>query len=144
MKKITSIFIGFLCLGMLLNCSSAKIKNEKIQRQWMLVSFKDFTKEELVERKAEINLTSEFRDKKIQGSAFMGCNRMFFTAEIKSENKIEISGLGSTLMACENMKLEDDFSKEFKKVTKYQVEGHFLTMTDAQGNKMKFVADDWD
>lgn len=144
MKKTISIFIGFLCLGLILNCSSAKINNAQIQRQWMLVSFKNFTKEELVNSKAEINLTSEIKDKKIQGGAFMGCNRMFFTAEIKSKDKIEISGVGSTLMACENMKLEDEFSNELKKVKYYLVEGHFLTLTDDQGNQMKFVAADWD
>ncbi|MBD8082888.1 META domain-containing protein [Chryseobacterium sp. GCR10] len=110
----------------------------------MLVSFKNFTKEELVKSKAEINLTSEIKDKKIQGGAFMGCNRMFFTAEIKSKDKIEISGVGSTLMACENMKLEDEFSKEFKKVKNYKVEGHFLTLSDEEGNQMKFIAADWD
>lgn len=144
MKKIISIFIGILYLGLLVNCSSAQIKNEQIQRQWMLVSFKNFTKEELVKSKAEINLTSEIKDKKIQGGAFMGCNRMFFTAEIKSNDKIEISGVASTLMACENIKLEDEFSKEFKKVKNYHVEGHFLTLTDEEGNQMKFVAADWD
>lgn len=144
MKKTISIFIGFLCLGLMINCQSAKMDNAQIQRQWMLVSFKNFTKEELVKSKAEINLTAENKDKKIQGGAFMGCNRMFFTAEMTSKNKIEISGLGSTLMACENMKLEDEFSKEFKKVKNYQIEGHFLTLTDEDGNQMKFVAADWD
>ena len=109
-----------------------------------MVSFKNFTKEELVKMKSEINLTSEIKDSKIKGTARMGCNSMFFTAEIRSKNKIEISGIGSTLMACENMKLEDEFSQEFKNVKNYKVEGHFLTLTDDQGNQMKFVAADWD
>lgn len=144
MKKTISIFICFLCLGLMINCQSAKMDNAQIQRQWMLVSFKNYTKEELVKSKAEINLFSEIKDKKIQGGAFMGCNRMFFTAEIKSKDKIEISGVGSTLMACENMKLEDEFSKEFKKVKNYQIEGHFLILSDEESNQMKFVAADWD
>jgi heat shock protein HslJ len=144
MKKAISIFLGFLCLALVVNCSAVGVQNREIQRQWMMISFKNFTKEQLVKSKSEINLTSAIKDGKIQGTAFMGCNRMFFTAEIKSKNKIEFSGIGSTLMACENMKLEDEFSKELKKMKNYTVEGHFLTVTDNKGSIMRFIAADWD
>ena len=144
MKKAISIFLGFLCLALVVNCSAVGVQNREIQRQWMMISFKNFTKEQLVKSKSEINLTSAIKDGKIQSTAFISCNRMFFTAEIKSKNKIEFSGIGSTLMACENMKLEDEFSKELKKMKNYTEEGHFLTVTDNKGSIRRFIAADWD
>ena len=144
MKRIFPIFIMFLCFGLCLNCPSVKVTEQNIHRQWMLISYKDFSKEELTNSKAEINLTKISDANKITGTAFMGCNRMFFNAEIKSKKRIEISGLGSTLMACEKMELESQFSRDFEKMQNFVIEGHFLTLYDEKGNKMKFIAADWD
>ena len=135
----------------MLNCASSvkqdsntTTRNYQIQREWMLVAFGNYSKPDLVKNKAEINLTAKIEDGKIRGGAYMGCNKMFFSSEFKSNGKVEISGLGSTMMACQNMKLEDDFSKSFKNMTHYKVEGHFLTLSDDNGNQMKFIAADWD
>ena len=144
MKRIFPIFIMFLCFGLCLNCASVKVTEQNIHRQWMLVSYKDFSKEELTNSKAEINLTKISDANKIIGTAFMGCNRMFFNVEIKSKKRIEISGLGSTLMACEKMELESQFSRDFEKIQNFVIEGHFLTLYDEKGNKMRFIAADWD
>lgn len=144
MKKFLTIYTGVLCLGFMLNCSYAKLPNQHIQRQWMLVSFDNFTKEQLVKSKAEINLIAPAEKGKIRGTAMMGCNSMFFTSEFKSQNKVEFSGLGSTLMACRDMELETKFAKAFEAMKKYEIQGHFLTLYDDSGNSMKFVAADWD
>ncbi|SDQ40666.1 heat shock protein HslJ [Chryseobacterium soldanellicola] len=138
-----SIF-AVLFLGLIINCSSAQVKNPFVQREWMLVSLNNFTKDQLIKNKAGINLTAKKEGNKIRGGAFMGCNRMFFTSEFKNNGKVEISGLGSTMMACQSMDIENAFSKSFEKMTKYSVEGHFLTLYDENGGQMKFVAADWD
>ncbi|VFB04377.1 META domain [Chryseobacterium taihuense] len=134
----------YLCFCLCIGCASVNGTEQHIHRQWMLVSYKDFPKEDLMNSKAEINLTKISDAGKIAGTAFMGCNRMFFNAEIKSKKRIEISGLGSTLMACEKMELESQFSKDFEKMKNFVIEGHFLTLYDEKGNKIKFVAADWD
>lgn len=144
MKKILLSVFAVLFLGLVLNCSTVQIKDPHIQREWMLVSFGNFTKNELVENKASINLTANKEKGKIRGSAFMGCNNMFFVSEFKNHGKVKISGVGSTMKACQNMNLETRFSKSFQNMTKYSVEGHFLTLSDEKGNSMKFVAADWD
>ena len=100
--------------------------------------------EDNMKNKAEINLTAEMKDGKIRGTAFMGCNRMFFNSEFKSKNKVKISGVGSTLMACQEMELENKFVKAFETMTHYKIEGHFLTLYNEKGNEMKFLAADWD
>lgn len=144
MKKIIISFLSILVLGIMINCSSAHIENPHIQREWMLVSFENFSKDQLVASKAGINLTAEKENGKIRGGAFMGCNRIFFTSEFKNKGELKISGAGSTMMACKNMDLETAFVKSFEKMKKYSVEGHFLTLSDEKGNTMKFVAADWD
>lgn len=144
MKKIIVSFLYILTLGMILSCTSTQVKEPHIQREWMLISFRGFTKDQLVKNKAGINLAAKKEEGKIKGGAFMGCNRMFFTSEFKNNGKVKISGVGSTMMVCQNMDMETSFLKIFEKMTIYSVEGHFLTLTDQKGNRMKFVAADWD
>lgn len=144
MKKILLSVFAVLLLGLIFNCSTVQVKDPHIQREWMLVSFGNFTKNELVENKAGINLTANKENGKIRGSAFMGCSNMFFSSEFKNNGKVKISGVGSTMKACQNMDLETKFSKSFQSMTKYSVEGHFLTLSNDHGNSMKFVAADWD
>lgn len=144
MKKIMFIILTVLCLGFTLHCSSVPVKNPQIQREWMLISFEGYDKQDLIKNNAKINLTSAIENGKIKGGAFMGCNNIFFSSEFKKNGNVKISGIGSTMKACQHMKLEDDFSRDFKNMTHYTIEGHFLTLTDDNGNSMKFIAADWD
>ncbi|NML69842.1 META domain-containing protein [Chryseobacterium sp. RP-3-3] len=144
MKRILTSFFAVLLLGAVVSCSSVPEKNPNLQRQWMLISFGNFSKQELIKNKAEVNLTGAMEKGRIKGGASMGCNNIFFTSEFKSGGKVKISGVGSTLKACQNMELETAFSQKFDKMTNYSIEGHFLTLSDDNGNSMKFVAADWD
>ncbi|OCA80649.1 heat-shock protein [Chryseobacterium contaminans] len=144
MKKILFPFFAVLFLGLVFNCSAVPDKNPSIQRQWMLISFDGYSKDQLIAHKAEINLTGKMEKGKIQGSAYMGCNQMSFSSEFKNDGKVKISQGVSTMKACQDMNLEISFQKKFETMTTYSVEGHFLTLSDNQGNTMKFVAADWD
>ena len=74
----------------------------------------------------------------------MGCNGMFFTAEF-NKGIAKISDVGSTMMFCDGkMKLEQSFGKDFPTLNQFKIEGHFLTLSNANGEKMKFVETDWD
>lgn len=144
MKKILLPLLTVLFLGLMFNCSAVPDKNPYLQRQWMMVSFDGFSKDQLIAHKAEINLTGKTEKGKMYGNAYMGCNQMAFTSEFKKDGTVKITQGVSTLKACQNMDLETAFQKKFETMTKYSVEGHFLTLSDNQGNKMKFVAADWD
>ncbi|WP_257468802.1 META domain-containing protein [Chryseobacterium sp. D764] len=144
MKKILSSIFAVLFLGLVLNYSSVPDKNPSLQRQWMLISFDGFSKEQLIANKAEMNLTASMVDNEIQGNAYMGCNQMSFVSEFKKGGKVKISSGISTMKACQDMNLEASFQKKIETMTKYSIEGHFLTLSDDQGNTMKFVAADWD
>ncbi|WP_228445892.1 META domain-containing protein [Chryseobacterium gleum] len=144
MKKILLPLFAVLILGVVLNCSAIPDKNPSLQRQWMLISLDGFSKDQLIAQKAEMNLTAAIVDGKIQGSAYMGCNQMSFISEFKKGGKVKISKGVSTMKACQDMDLETSFQKKIETMTRYSVEGHFLTLSDDHGHTMKFVAADWD
>lgn len=110
----------------------------------MLTAFGSYSKSDLIAKNAKINLTERAENGKIKGTAFMGCNSMFFTSEFKKNSTVKMSEIGSTLKACQDMKLEMDFSKAFRNMTKYSLKGNFLTLSDDAGNQMEFIAADWD
>ena len=144
MKNYILSVLSALFLISVLNCSSANAKNQHIQREWMMISFTGFTKDQLIANRAGINLTGEKLNNLIQGSAVMGCNKMFFATEFRGKGKLNISDIKSSEMACKNMDLENKFLKSFPAMNYYQIEGHYLTLSDDKGNKMKFIAADWD
>ena len=112
-----------------------------LKRKWMLVEFQGFTKEELIQKKAYLDLTHLDKG----GGAKMGCNSIFFSVKLKNNHRINFSGVGSTMMYCDgNVKLEENFGKLLPTITKYQVKGHFLTLKNKNGQTMKFIAEDWD
>lgn len=141
-----SLFVGLL-LFVLASCSSQNTDIQKpLQRQWMMVSFNGFTKEQLMSKKAEINITSSTDTKEVvlNASAFMGCNRMNGSVKVESNNRLKFNDMIMTQMACDDMKLEDEFVKKLPAVNHYKIEGHFLTLYKDQEELMKFVAADWD
>ena len=116
---------------------------QNLHKKWMLVEYKDFTKADLIKMEAHIDLTKNAEADK-RYTAKMGCNNMFFTGEFE-KGKAKFSGVGSTMMYCQDrMKLEESFGQELPHITQYKIEGHFLTLSNANGDKMKFVEQDWD
>jgi len=144
MNKIMLTIFTVLCLGFMLNCSSVPAKNYRLQREWLMVSFKNYGKPNLIKNNAKIDLTSTIEHGIIKGTGFMGCNKIFFRSQFKASGKMKILEIRSTEKMCPDSKLENDFSGIFKNMTKYTIEGHFLTLTDNKGTSMKFIAADWD
>lgn len=138
--KTKILSLAFLTIILLTISCSSQGQLPHYNREWMLVEFQGFTKDELMKNKANINLTQ-----KEKGNAKMGCNNMFFSYKIKNNHRIEFSQIGSTMMYCDgNMKLEQDFGKLLPTMKHYEIKGHFLTLKNDSGQTMKFVAADWD
>jgi heat shock protein HslJ len=111
---------------------------ENLKRVWMLIEFSNFQKKFLVDSEAQLNLTNAE-----SAMAKMGCNTMSFKYRIDKSEIIFSKGI-TTLMACTDMKLEDQFSKEITDFKKYKIDGHTLTLCNSKNEKMVFVAQDWD
>lgn len=133
----------FLISTILFSCNSKKEVNEKAiqntNRVWMLAEFQDFKKEDLIKKEAQLDLRDSIR-----ATVKMGCNSLSFTYKIKKDFKITFTSGISTMMACEDMQLEDKFSTAITKITSYKIEGHTLTLLNEAQEKMVFVAQDWD
>ncbi|WP_407479594.1 META domain-containing protein [Elizabethkingia miricola] len=145
MKRILSV-IGFMLVTMcVIGCVvTQKEISPNLKRQWMLVSMKEFSKDELIHAKASVDLTN--REAGVIGySAFMGCNNLRFQLNEGNGNKLSVSGVSGTKMFCPNhLDLENQFIALFPTMKFYSVEGHFLTLRNRDGEEMKFVAADWD
>lgn len=132
MKVLKSIGVLSLILFLAVSCKTSNKDNkgmmENINRKWMLVEYKDFTKEDLTKLEANMDLTKK-SDAPNRYTAKMGCNGMFFTAEF-DKGKAKFSGVGSTMMYCDGrMKLEEQFGKDLPNMTQYKLEGHFLNLS---------------
>lgn len=111
-----------------------------LQRQWMLVEFPGFTKPQLIQLKAGLNLTDPER-----GHAHMGCNQLSFSTNMRGDGHIEFGRVMATRMYCEGrMTLETQFAQALPAVTRYSIQGHELVLSDADGRTMRFIAQDWD
>lgn len=144
MKKLTGLLSAIFILVLMVGCTTQKPSYDSLHRQWMLVEFKNFSKDLMVKNKANLDLSAT-KSPKNQYNAFMGCNRMFMTAEFKDNGKVKFSDVGSTMMYCDQaMDLEDEFAKTLPTMTNYKIEGHNLILSDGKGNSMKFIASDWD
>ena len=168
--NIKSIFLSvifiFLTICSFSSCKSNKqasnlTDEQKLARVWMLIdmnlnSSSNFSKEDFTKAGAKLDLTklkeisTDLEGKRIaQGSAFMGCNNIFFTVSTTDKtnlkDNITFSQVGMTRKACQqNMELETTFGKHLSDMNTYQLEGQFLTLLSENGKRMKFVAQDWD
>jgi len=144
MKNSLLIFVMVFAFFVLANCQSQISTDQNIQREWMLVEFQDFSKDLMVKNKAKLDLSKTTNSDK-QFTANMGCNEMFGQAKLKPKGEISFSQMGSTEMFCaENMNLETEFIKILPTITTYKIEGHHLTLSNKNGDILKFVAADWD
>ena len=114
------------------------------KRQWMLISFKDYSKEVLIEKKATLNLTNiQGEDNPESGSAYMGCNTIRLNVKFSNDGKVIFSDFISTRMFCPG-NLESDFLTAIEKITHYKIQGHYLYLYNEKEQQMKFIAADWD
>ncbi len=140
MKKLSFIILFSIII---FSCNSNKvtkdIPTQNINRVWMVTQFKSFEKQFLINAKAQLDLTASDN-----ALANMGCNGISFKYNLKSNSQIIFTEGIRTEMACGDMKLEDDFLEILPKISYFIIEGHKLVLTSKDGEKMIFVAQDWD
>lgn len=136
MKKL---LIPFMALLLISSKCSEKSSNVDYKRVWMLVEFKNYTKDSLTKNKAKLDLTNPE-----SASAYMGCNNIGYGFTVTSDDEITFSNGMATEMYCENNTLEKDFLRAIERKMKYKIDGHFLMLTNSKNEVLKFVAQDWD
>ena len=124
------------------SCNSKKdvtvSPTQNINRVWMLVTFKEYDKDYFIKKNCFLDMTN-----KEIASSKMGCNNLSFNYKTNG-SKVSFTNGITTEMACEDMKLEYDFSKSILEMSSFSINAHQLLLTSPNGVKMIFVAQDWD
>ena len=140
MKKL-SIIILVSIFTLSCNCKKSIVSNvnsENLHRKWMLVSYKNYTKDDLIKKEAFLDMTNKER-----ASSKMGCNSMSFGYSVTGNAITFTQGMG-TKMFCQDMNLETDFLNDLPKMITIVIEGHKMTLNGKDNEKMEFIAQDWD
>lgn len=84
----------------------------------------------------DVYLQFEEEQNRVTGSS--GCNRIFGTYENMDE-RLKLGQLGSTMMACPDMELEQQFTQTIPRVAQFAIENDLLVLQDQTGKPvMKF------
>lgn len=145
MKFLSTIFYAILLISVGLSCTANNRSQSelKLEKQWMLVEFQDFSKQEFIKNNAQ--MSGQKANSGYKYSANIGCGDIEFNIKFKDASRLAISKITKVSNTCErNNVLENAFIKSLPTMTQYTVEGHFLTLKNSKGEKMKFVAADWD
>lgn len=120
-----------------ISCHSGKdTANQKqsLHQNWTLTAFKDWDKEYIADKAADLNLENH-----TVASANMGCNGMSISYTVKNNSTIQFSNeITATHRHCDDMKLEREFGKLISGMTRYQIKGKTLILSNAKHDQMVF------
>lgn len=136
------IIITILAASIFVACHKKTVPADQahFNREWMIKSMANIPQEKLVKNRANINLSDPNAY-----TASGGCNIINFKFKQKGEQKVEFTDILGTLMACEDMSVEDALGKVLQKAATMQIDGHQMTLKDANGMILATaVAADWD
>lgn len=97
---------------------------------WKLTELMGQSIPALKEGQKEVHIILKKQDTRITG--FAGCNRINGGYELKEGSRIKFTGLISTLMACADMKTEQELLKLLPQVDNYSLNGDKLTLNKAR------------
>lgn len=115
-----------------------KLTDVITDRHWKLVEVNGKPVEAgSIQREAFIRLLTE--GSRVEASG--GCNGMGGTFELKEPNRVKFSQLVGTMMACENMEVENDLRQALESTDSYHVNGDTLQLFRARMAPLaRFVA----
>lgn len=90
--------------------------------KWFVVSFGKFTEKDLAGRTAFLDLS-----KMPKAHGKMGCNHLTLQAQEVGAGKIDFGPIATTMMLCEDMKLEDAFLRK-QSVWNYRFDSNDLIL----------------
>ncbi|HQW12896.1 MAG TPA: META domain-containing protein [Saprospiraceae bacterium] len=136
------VIITILAATIFVACHKKIVPADQIHfnREWMIKSMADIPQDKLIKNRANINLSDPNAY-----SAYAGCNNFNFKFKQKGDQKVEFTDILNTLMACDDMSVEDALGKVLKEAAIMEINGHQMTLKDANGViLLTAVAADWD
>lgn len=131
MKKWLFTFMFPLFLGGCEPETNTGFSAEQLQQDWVLTKI-DGKAIHISEPRTVPGIAV---DKELKISGFSGCNRFFGQIELTDENKLRVTAMGSTKMACiqdDLATIESIMSKSLQKWNNVALENNILTLTSEQ------------
>ena len=141
MRKLVVTSGLFVLCFIILSCSSQKRLDPKLKRDWKLIEFSNFNKQLLMQYNVGMDLAQKHT------VVYAGCKTQQISFVVKSEKEVKIWVNPNPVESCSeeiNGNLRLRLNGFLKGTKEYIVEGHFLTLYNSDGSKIKFVAADWD
>lgn len=108
-----------------------------LTRQWMLIQMPGFTREQLIEVKAQLN----WQELPI-ATAQTNCYTATYQTKIRKKEIIRFSKFSTQKSPCDS--LSHQIARTMPLITRYKVEGHFLTLYVHDTLAFKAIGADWD
>lgn len=133
-QPILVLFLAFITFACTQNVSENSNLEEKLSQTSLVLTDNTWNLLELNGAPIEIDenfngiphITFEIEENKVFGNA--GCNSFFGAYETGENNDITLSQMGSTMMACPNLKIEDEFLSALENIKSYQIDSNILTL----------------
>jgi len=134
MKSKNLLFSALLFLftscSLFNNTQQSGIQNASdLNAKWQIISIEDKAIDKKVNGKEPL-FSFDLVNK--QYAAITGCNNLMGGFELKSPNKIKFSRGISTMMACDNMEVEQGLSRILSDISQYKVSNDTLSFMDAK------------
>lgn len=144
-QRFLIVLMGALLLQGMMSCHTAKPESTaRIDRKWMLIGMPGYAKEQLVSKKAYLDMSPQ-KGKNGQYPAFAGCNHMMVMGNFSPKGTATVRNISSTFMACpDNGEVEYKFAAILKEAKTYTLHGQYLIIHTTKGQDLSFVAEDWD
>jgi heat shock protein HslJ len=101
-----------------------------VDKKWKLTKLMGKPVSELDSSAQKVFILFSTEENRLSGNS--GCNSFGGTYTLKEGNRFETSQLISTMMACENMDIEDQFMGVLQKSDTYILQGNRLQITKAK------------
>ena len=113
------------------NDSAQQKPNAELQETyWKLIELKGKPIPPPAQDSREAHMILKKQDNRL--NAFGGCNTLSGVYEMKEGNRIQFSNVISTMMACPDMMVEDEFKKVLGMVDNYSIKGDSLSLNKAR------------
>ena len=107
-----------------------KVDNEITEKYWKLIELNGKPVVVKEDAASEPHLIFKIEDSRVFGSG--GCNRILGKYELAPGNRIKLSQMAGTLMACLDMEVEGEFMKTLQVVDNYTVKDDTLSLNRAR------------
>ena len=138
MRILKNLSVIILMIQTFSACKNVEIPQHLYQRSWKLVEIRGFDKETLIKNNVTLNL------EKNGNIASSGCLTKRVKVKWLSRERIKIQGFYDISKDCRVSNLDQYFMTTLQNVKFYHLDGHSLTLSSKDGQKIKFVAADWD